>query len=76
MSTENTPDGLEGVLRNVRAEMARHGLTQSQLGECLGMSQVGVSKRLRGVVPLSVPELLAVATFLHVTPADLLKDAA
>lgn len=76
MTTYETPQGLDEVLRNIRAEMARGDHTQSNLAQKLGVSQVAVSKRLRGVVPLSVPELLAVAEFLDVPPAQLLGRAA
>jgi transcriptional regulator with XRE-family HTH domain len=67
---------LEEVLRNIRAEMARGDHTQSHLAQRLGVSQVAISKRLRGVVPLSVPELFAVAEFLDVPAASLLGNAA
>jgi transcriptional regulator with XRE-family HTH domain len=76
MSTSQTPPGIDEVMRNIRVEMTRHDITQAQLADLLGISQVAVSKRLRGVVPISVAELLHVAQLLHVTPADLLKDAA
>ena len=76
MGTNETPNGLDEVLRNIRAEMARSDCTQAHLAQALGVSQVAVSKRMRGVVPLSVPELLTVAGFLNVPAADLLKDAA
>lgn len=76
MSTQPTHNGLDEVVRNIRAEMARKDLTQTQLAGLLGISQVAVSKRLRGIVPISVPELLRMAEFLDVTASDLLKDAA
>ncbi len=76
MSTQNKPQGMDEVVRNIRVEMARHDLTQAQLAERLGISQVAVSKRLRGVVPISVAELLRVAELLNVSAADLLRDAA
>ena len=64
------------MVKNIRIEMTRHDLTQSQLAEQLGISQVAVSKRLRGIVPISVAELLRVAELLNVSAADLLNDAA
>jgi transcriptional regulator with XRE-family HTH domain len=76
MTTEATPQRVDGVLRNIRAEMARSDYTQARLAAVLGISQVAVSKRLRGVVPLSVPELFAVAEFLDVPPSQLLGNAA
>ena len=57
---------------NIRAEMARRGVSQQSLALALaGMSQPSLSKRLRGVVPFDVDELNAVATELGVTEADL-----
>ena len=67
---------MDEVVRNIRVEMTRHNVTQAQLAERLGISQVAVSKRLRGVVPISVAELLRVADLLHIAPADLLRAAA
>jgi transcriptional regulator with XRE-family HTH domain len=59
---------------NVRAEMARHGLSQAALAEQLGMSQSMLSARLAGKVPFNVDELAAVATALAVPSSTLLAD--
>lgn len=57
---------------NVRAEMARKGLTQTTLARHLGISQVAVSTRLRGVTAFDVNELTTVAAVLDVPLATLL----
>lgn len=49
---------------NVRAEMARAGMTQARLGKHLKLPQSAVSKRLRGEVAFDVDELAAVAAAL------------
>ena len=67
-----TPTAQTG--RNVRAEMARAGVSQIDLAERVGLSQSGLSKRLRGVVPFDVNELDSIATALDVPIADLLPS--
>lgn len=62
-----TPTALTGA--NVRAEMARQDVSQMQLASRIGMSQTGLSKRLRGAIPFDVNELAAVAAELGV-PID------
>lgn len=60
---------------NVRAEMAREGVTQTALANSLGRSQSGLSKRLRGVVPFSVADLVDIAEVLGVDVATLLGES-
>jgi transcriptional regulator with XRE-family HTH domain len=64
----------EQVAANVRAEMARHRVTQAQLATVLGLHQMSVSRRLNGEVPFDVNELVAVADYLGVDPAALLPE--
>ncbi|WP_066586247.1 helix-turn-helix domain-containing protein [Cellulomonas timonensis] len=59
----------------LRAECARRSVGQSALALHLGLSQPAVSRRLRGDVPLTVPELAAVAELLGMSPEDLLAAA-
>lgn len=56
----------EHVAREVRAEMARQRVTHRQVADRLGLSQVQVSKRLRGQIEFRPSELDAVADFLGV----------
>jgi transcriptional regulator with XRE-family HTH domain len=70
----NTPSAATGA--NVRAEMARRGVSQTALAKTLGMSQTAVSKRLRGTTPFDINELHAVAAALDVTLDRLLDGVA
>lgn len=64
----------ERVVENVRAEMARRGLTQSDLGDALGLTQQACSRRLTGRVDFSVSELAEAAELLAVPLQDLVRD--
>lgn len=69
----NPHEALNGsVAAEVRSWMARRGAKQVDVANALGLSQSGVSHRLRGRVPFTVPELMMVAGLLDVTLADLL----
>lgn len=54
------------VGRNVRAEMARNGLTQGDLATRLRLTQPAVSRRLTGDVPFNVNELAIVSRVVGV----------
>jgi transcriptional regulator with XRE-family HTH domain len=60
------------VAANLRAEVARQRISQTTLGERLGLSQAGVSRRLLGQVPIAVDELAAFAEVLGVQPETML----
>lgn len=65
------------VASNIRAEMARRGVRQSDLAVALEMSQGSLSKRLAGKARFDLAELQTAADFLGVTVASLLVgDAA
>ena len=57
---------------NVRAEMARRRVTQSQLAEALGIGQPAVSGKLKGRSPFDIDELATISEFLHVPLAALI----
>jgi transcriptional regulator with XRE-family HTH domain len=59
------------VLGNIRAEMARKGLSQTDIGRALGLPAGSISERLADKTSLKVIELLAIADLLNVSPADL-----
>ena len=67
----DTPSAATGA--NVRAEMARQGVTQMVLARKIGISQAAVSARLRGTTPFDINELTAIAAVLGV-PLDVLLD--
>lgn len=62
------------VGRNVRAELARRGMSQTEFGARLGLTQNGVSRRLRGVTPWTVVELVIAARALGVSIPYLLGE--
>lgn len=66
---------VERVAANVRAELARKGITQTDLAAKLAKSQPFVSRRLSGLVPFNVAELAAIASVLDITVADLVVAA-
>ena len=60
------------VARNVRAEMARFGLSQTSLAKAINRSQQALSRRLCGEVAFDVEELDAVARAVGVPVGNLL----
>jgi len=62
------------VAAEIRAGLARRGLTQGDLAAALGLSQAAVSRRLTGEVPIDVEELTAVADWLGVPLSALLAE--
>lgn len=61
-----TDSAAERVGRNVRAEMARNGLTQGDLATRLNLTQPAVSRRLTGEIPLNVNELATISRVVGV----------
>lgn len=60
---------------NVRAELARRGLTQEQAGSAIGLTQKAMSRRLTGTVDFSATELHKLADLLGVPVGDLLATS-
>lgn len=60
------------MAETVRVEVARRRIRQQQLADALGISQAAVSRRLRGLSPFAVDELVTVARLLGLPAADLL----
>lgn len=63
----------ERVASNVRAQVGRQRLTQTQVGAALGLAQCVVSRRTRGITPFTVRELVVLAALLQIPPASLLE---
>lgn len=61
---------------NLRAEMARAGLSQTAVAELLGINPSQVSARMRGRIPWRVAELQIIAHHIGVPMADLIDDPA
>lgn len=59
------------VAGNVRAEMARWGVTQRDLAQVLQLSQARISDRSRGETPWGLDELEAIAPLLRTTASAL-----
>ncbi|MYM19704.1 helix-turn-helix domain-containing protein [Brevibacterium sp. 5221] len=62
------------VSGEIRAWLGRRGLRQAWLADLLGVGQSAVSKRLRGVLPFTVPELFTIAAALDISLGELLGD--
>jgi predicted XRE-type DNA-binding protein len=60
------------VRDEVKAWMARKGVSQTELAEVLGVSQSNVSYRLRGKTAFVIHDLAIIAGYLGITVADLL----
>lgn len=61
---------------NIRAEMARSGITQAALAQQLRMSQSALSRRLTGDAEWTVDELVRVAGVLGCPVSVLLPEVA
>lgn len=70
------PNTTDSVSANVRAEMARRGLNQTDVAAILGVSQVQVSARLRGKVAWRVDDLRTLAAHFGLPTSALLGDDA
>ena len=68
-------DLADRVAVEVRALMARFDVTQTQLGEAIGLPQSQISKRLRGTIPFNLREVESVAKYFHITASTLLGYA-
>jgi transcriptional regulator with XRE-family HTH domain len=60
-------DNRDAVAANLRAEIARQLKRQADLAELWQMSEMAVSRRLTGRVPLTVEQLTIAADWLGVT---------
>jgi transcriptional regulator with XRE-family HTH domain len=59
------------VAANVRAELARRRITQTDVAERLGVSRQNVAQRLNGSVDFRVGELISIANMMGITIVDL-----
>jgi transcriptional regulator with XRE-family HTH domain len=69
MSRKSKPKG--DVARNVRAELARRNVTQTDLARLLGLSNQAMSRRIVGEVGFRDQELIKIAKLLGVDVASL-----
>ncbi len=61
------------VAGNVKAALARRGVTQAEAAEQLEMSRVAFSRRVNGKVPFDVAELETLSLFLRVSYRSLVE---
>lgn len=74
ISLMNTPTAA-GLAGEVRAEMARQGLTVATVAQGADISPASLSRRLNGSSEFTVAEMFRVAGFLGMTLSDLLRRA-
>lgn len=60
------------IAANIRAQMARNGLYQFEVGLALGLSQAQISERLRGRVEFRLSEIERLAGLFGCSITDLL----
>lgn len=63
------------VAANVRAEMARLGIRQSEVAQALGIGQPSVSAKRQGHTPFTLNELAVIAPMLGMTVGELIDGA-
>ncbi len=64
------------VAAEVRAELARQQISQSELAKRLGVAQQTVSRRITGDIPFDIAELSKIAEILGVPFANFLGERA
>lgn len=64
------------VAGRIRAELGLQRKTGAALARHLGLKEAALSRRINGYVPINVDELVGIAAFLDVDPAELLADEA
>lgn len=63
------------VLGEIRANLARIGMTQQDLGKRAGLTQSTMSRRMTGETSFTLAELYAICDVLGVPAYELLRDA-
>lgn len=60
------PDFATSIASRVGTVMKERGLTQERVGDAIGIGQVAVSRRVRGVAPWRAHELVALSAAFDV----------
>lgn len=60
------------AIAEIRSTLARRQMTQVELAAECGLGEYPLNRRLRGHVPLSLPDVEAIAAALGVSPVALL----
>ena len=74
VATQQDPTTADIVAGNIRAEAARQGFTQVELGQRVGLGQGQITRRWKGVSPWQLSELDAVANVLGVSVSWLVTE--
>jgi len=69
-------DARQRVAANVRAELARAGMNQTDLAKAMGISRQNASQRLLGRSAFKAEEIIQIGQWLGVAPETLLAGAA
>lgn len=75
MNDYDTLDLTRHIAGQVRALMAKYGVSQSQMAASVGTSQSQLSKMVRGVRPISIDQLDAMCFSLGVESWELVREA-
>ena len=62
------------VAAEIRALLGRRGMSQSQLSQVIGISQPQLSKRLKGLIPFDLDELVLLADYFGVSVGSLFGE--
>lgn len=65
----------EAVAAEVRAQLARHRISQAAAAKHLEIGQASMSRRLAGTYPFTVDELYKLADLLNLDPSQLVPAA-
>lgn len=60
------------VAAEVRAAIARAGVTRQEVAEAIGMTEATFSRKANGVTPFSVVDIVFIAAYLGIDQASLL----
>lgn len=60
------------ITGNLRAEMARRGITQQQVADVLGLSQASVSRKLLGKSRISIDQLYEITEHFGIDMASII----
>lgn len=72
LSAQRTPSYREAVAAELRAALARRGLSGSALARLTGQRQTYISARTRGAVALDTDDLELFASALEIDPVELM----
>jgi len=75
MSDYQTRDLTRQVAALLRAEMARHGVSQQEMAVAAGVTQSQLSKMVRGMRAITIDQLYAMAWALDLDPVEVVATA-